>query len=163
MRRRGLPRAAAILGGLADTYGVEAVYRACSFLPLVGLLAWFLPKIDEVDAALDFVNAAEVRLGEADAARVAAEADLAAAIASRRATTRCRCPPTATAMAAVREGNFRRALPYLREARAQSFSALQDGGTTVYCLLIRHTGDIKRAMAALSRPPRSELMLDVVF
>lgn len=33
----------------------------------------------------------------------------------------------ATAMAAVREGNFRRALPYLREARAQSFSALQDG------------------------------------
>ena len=39
--------AAAILGGLADTHGVEAVYRACSFLPIVGLLAWFLPKIDE--------------------------------------------------------------------------------------------------------------------
>ena len=39
--------AAAILGSLADSYGVEAVYRFCSFLPLAGLLAWFLPKIDE--------------------------------------------------------------------------------------------------------------------
>ncbi|MCZ4353848.1 MFS transporter [Roseovarius aestuarii] len=39
--------AAACLGVLADTYGVEAVYRICSFLPLVGLLAWFLPRIDE--------------------------------------------------------------------------------------------------------------------
>jgi FSR family fosmidomycin resistance protein-like MFS transporter len=40
--------AAAILGGLADSYSIETVYRVCSFLPLVGLLAWFLPKIDEV-------------------------------------------------------------------------------------------------------------------
>lgn len=39
--------AAAILGGLADSYGVETLYRMCSFLPLVGLLAWFLPRIDE--------------------------------------------------------------------------------------------------------------------
>lgn len=39
--------AAAFLGVLADSYGVEAVYRICSFLPLVGLLAWFLPRIDE--------------------------------------------------------------------------------------------------------------------
>src|SRR5690606_8999177 len=39
--------AAAILGGLADGYGVETVYRICSFMPLAGLLAWFLPKIDE--------------------------------------------------------------------------------------------------------------------
>ncbi len=39
--------AAAILGGLADSYGVEAVYQLCSFLPLAGLLAWFLPRIDE--------------------------------------------------------------------------------------------------------------------
>lgn len=38
--------AAAILGGLADSYGVEEVYRLCSFLPLAGLLAWFLPKIE---------------------------------------------------------------------------------------------------------------------
>jgi MFS transporter, FSR family, fosmidomycin resistance protein len=39
--------AAAILGGLADTYGVEAVYQICAFLPLAGLLAWFLPKAAE--------------------------------------------------------------------------------------------------------------------
>lgn len=39
--------AAAILGGLADSYDVETVYRICSFMPLAGLLAWFLPKIDE--------------------------------------------------------------------------------------------------------------------
>jgi len=29
------------------TYGVETVYRLCSFLPLAGLLTWFLPRIDE--------------------------------------------------------------------------------------------------------------------
>lgn len=39
--------AAAILGGVADSHGVETVYRLCSFLPLAGLLAWFLPRIDE--------------------------------------------------------------------------------------------------------------------
>lgn len=39
--------AAAILGGLADSHGVETVYRLCAFLPLAGLLAWFLPRFDE--------------------------------------------------------------------------------------------------------------------
>ncbi len=39
--------AAAILGGMADAWGIDAVYRICAFLPLAGLLAWFLPKIDE--------------------------------------------------------------------------------------------------------------------
>ncbi|MFA7434113.1 MAG: MFS transporter [Gemmobacter sp.] len=39
--------AAAILGGLADSYGVEAIYRLCAFLPLAGLLTWFLPRIEE--------------------------------------------------------------------------------------------------------------------
>ncbi|MBC7480058.1 MAG: MFS transporter [Pseudorhodobacter sp.] len=39
--------AAAILGVLADSYGVEAVYRICSVLPLFGLLAWFLPRIED--------------------------------------------------------------------------------------------------------------------
>ncbi len=38
---------AAFLGVLADSYGVETVYRICSFLPLGGLLTWFLPRIDE--------------------------------------------------------------------------------------------------------------------
>jgi FSR family fosmidomycin resistance protein-like MFS transporter len=39
--------AAAVLGGLADSIGIESVYRICSFLPLAGLLAWFLPRIEE--------------------------------------------------------------------------------------------------------------------
>ena len=39
--------AAAFLGVLADSYGVEAVYRMCAFLPLAGVFAWFLPRIDD--------------------------------------------------------------------------------------------------------------------
>ncbi len=39
--------AAALLGVLADSYSVETVYLICSFLPLAGLLTWFLPRIDE--------------------------------------------------------------------------------------------------------------------
>ncbi|MFA5581440.1 MAG: MFS transporter [Paracoccaceae bacterium] len=39
--------AAAVLGGMADSVGIEAVYHLCAFLPLAGLLAWFLPRIDE--------------------------------------------------------------------------------------------------------------------
>lgn len=31
----------------ADTYDIETVCRLCSYLPLVGLLTWFLPRIDE--------------------------------------------------------------------------------------------------------------------
>lgn len=36
---------AAVLGQLADHWGIVAVYRLCSFLPLIGLLAVFLPDI----------------------------------------------------------------------------------------------------------------------
>ncbi len=39
--------AAAILGGLADKIGIESVYWLCGFLPLAGLLTWFLPRIEE--------------------------------------------------------------------------------------------------------------------
>lgn len=39
--------AAAILGVLAETHGVEAVYRMCAFLPLAGLATWFLPRLHE--------------------------------------------------------------------------------------------------------------------
>ena len=39
--------AAGFLGVLAENYGVETVYMICSFLPLAGLLIWFLPRIDE--------------------------------------------------------------------------------------------------------------------
>ncbi|WP_159992453.1 MFS transporter [Roseomonas sp. 18066] len=38
--------AAAILGAVAESHGIETVYRLCSFLPLMGLLAWFLPKAE---------------------------------------------------------------------------------------------------------------------
>jgi FSR family fosmidomycin resistance protein-like MFS transporter len=34
---------AAVLGSLADRVGIESVYRLCAFLPLIGLLAIFLP------------------------------------------------------------------------------------------------------------------------
>ena len=36
--------AAAILGEVADRSSIDTVYRICSFLPALGLLAWFLPK-----------------------------------------------------------------------------------------------------------------------
>jgi len=36
---------AAVLGQLADVMGIEAVYRICAFLPLIGLLAAFLPDV----------------------------------------------------------------------------------------------------------------------
>jgi FSR family fosmidomycin resistance protein-like MFS transporter len=39
--------AAALLGEFADWYGIETVYRMCSFIPLIGLLAWFLPRLSE--------------------------------------------------------------------------------------------------------------------
>ncbi len=43
--------AAAGLGLLADQYGLETVYRICAFLPLAGLLAWFLPRMNEPEMA----------------------------------------------------------------------------------------------------------------
>lgn len=36
---------AAVLGVLADRYGIDFVYRVCAFLPLLGLLAAFLPDV----------------------------------------------------------------------------------------------------------------------
>jgi MFS transporter, FSR family, fosmidomycin resistance protein len=38
---------AAALGGLADRIGIESVYRVCAFLPAMGVLAWFLPDVNE--------------------------------------------------------------------------------------------------------------------
>lgn len=37
--------AAALLGQIADHTSIETVYRMCSFLPAIGLLAIFLPKV----------------------------------------------------------------------------------------------------------------------
>jgi FSR family fosmidomycin resistance protein-like MFS transporter len=36
---------AAVLGRLADHFGIETVYQICAFLPLIGLLAGFLPEV----------------------------------------------------------------------------------------------------------------------
>ena len=38
---------AAVLGRLADVHGIETVYQLCAFLPLLGLLAVFLPDLRE--------------------------------------------------------------------------------------------------------------------
>jgi FSR family fosmidomycin resistance protein-like MFS transporter len=37
---------AAVLGGLADKHGIEFVYRVCAYLPLLGMVAAFLPNIE---------------------------------------------------------------------------------------------------------------------
>jgi FSR family fosmidomycin resistance protein-like MFS transporter len=36
---------AAVLGKLADGFGIDAVYQICAFLPLIGLLAGLLPDV----------------------------------------------------------------------------------------------------------------------
>jgi FSR family fosmidomycin resistance protein-like MFS transporter len=38
---------AALLGRLADTTSIDFVYRVCSFLPVIGLLAAFLPNLEQ--------------------------------------------------------------------------------------------------------------------
>lgn len=38
---------AALLGELADHTSLAFVYRLCSYLPLIGLLTWFLPRIGQ--------------------------------------------------------------------------------------------------------------------
>lgn len=42
---------AAVLGILADRTGIETVYRICAFLPAIGLLAAFLPRIERARSA----------------------------------------------------------------------------------------------------------------
>jgi FSR family fosmidomycin resistance protein-like MFS transporter len=37
---------AAVLGGLADRHGIEFVYHLCAFLPLLGMIAAFLPNLE---------------------------------------------------------------------------------------------------------------------
>jgi FSR family fosmidomycin resistance protein-like MFS transporter len=36
---------AAVLGKLADHVGIDMIYAICAFLPLIGLLAAFLPDL----------------------------------------------------------------------------------------------------------------------
>jgi len=51
---------AAVLGQLADLWGIVAIYRLCAFLPLIGLLAIFLPDLRHPaprDGAVEAVKA----------------------------------------------------------------------------------------------------------
>jgi FSR family fosmidomycin resistance protein-like MFS transporter len=41
---------AAVLGVLADRIGIEMVYAICAFLPAIGVLAGFLPRIERAPA-----------------------------------------------------------------------------------------------------------------
>lgn len=41
---------AAVLGQVADVYGIEYVYQLCAFLPLLGLIAIFLPNLHKLKA-----------------------------------------------------------------------------------------------------------------
>jgi MFS transporter, FSR family, fosmidomycin resistance protein len=42
---------AAVLGALADHLGIALVYQLCAFLPLIGLLAGFLPDVHKYQPA----------------------------------------------------------------------------------------------------------------
>lgn len=37
--------ASAVLGNMADRYGIEAVYKVCAYMPLLGLVTYFLPNL----------------------------------------------------------------------------------------------------------------------
>jgi FSR family fosmidomycin resistance protein-like MFS transporter len=41
---------AAVLGWMADHYSIETVYHVCAFLPILGLLTYFLPNLDRPGA-----------------------------------------------------------------------------------------------------------------
>lgn len=41
--------ASAVLGNMADRYGIESVYNVCGFMPLLGLVTWFLPNLKKKD------------------------------------------------------------------------------------------------------------------
>jgi FSR family fosmidomycin resistance protein-like MFS transporter len=41
---------AAVLGKVADSFGINLVYEICAFLPVIGLLAGFLPNVDSAGA-----------------------------------------------------------------------------------------------------------------
>ncbi len=44
---------AAVLGRVADAYGIYTVYRICAFLPAIGLLAGFLPDLQSSPSGTD--------------------------------------------------------------------------------------------------------------
>lgn len=49
---------AALLGQVADRWGIELVYRVCSFLPAIGLLAALLPDLERRATAREAMRVA---------------------------------------------------------------------------------------------------------
>jgi FSR family fosmidomycin resistance protein-like MFS transporter len=41
--------AAAVLGEVADRYGIQTVFKICAYLPLLGILAALLPDVERHD------------------------------------------------------------------------------------------------------------------
>ena len=42
--------ASAVLGDMADAYGIEAVYNVCAYMPLLGLVTFFLPDLKKINS-----------------------------------------------------------------------------------------------------------------
>jgi len=42
--------ASAVLGDMADTYGIETVYKVCAYMPLLGLVTFFLPDLKKINS-----------------------------------------------------------------------------------------------------------------
>ncbi len=40
--------ASAVLGDMADAYGIETVYNVCAYMPLLGLVTFFLPDLKKI-------------------------------------------------------------------------------------------------------------------
>ena len=45
--------ASALLGVLADFGGIQFVYALCSYIPLIGLITWFLPNNPHTKKVVD--------------------------------------------------------------------------------------------------------------
>lgn len=41
---------AAVMGYIADSHGIAFIYQLCSYLPALGLVAWFLPNLNSLKA-----------------------------------------------------------------------------------------------------------------
>ena len=42
---------AAVLGKLADATSIDFVYKVCAFLPMIGILAAFLPNLEKTNVS----------------------------------------------------------------------------------------------------------------
>ena len=45
--------ASAVLGNMADHFGIEAVYNVCAYMPILGLITYFLHDLKKVQRKVD--------------------------------------------------------------------------------------------------------------